>query len=111
MTLFYTVRIMEEGKGDFIYHGVEAQCKGEAMREMVEFHRDWMKVPGEIELVATARIEEMSEVKWFEKGDIGDQIRDLLDYCDYEDAAKGMARLGLNGDEIQWVFDMEEEYA
>jgi hypothetical protein len=53
----------------------------------------------------------MNEVKWYEKGDIGDQIRDLLDYCNNEDAIIGMEKLGLDAREILDVLLKEEEYA
>lgn len=53
----------------------------------------------------------MSEVKWYEKGDIGDQIRDLLDYYDSETCIRKMHGLGLTDEEIADVILKEEEYA
>lgn len=53
----FDVTIMEEGKGNITYRGVEGISKGDAMRLTLDLHRDIMKVPGEIELVATARPE------------------------------------------------------
>jgi hypothetical protein len=53
----------------------------------------------------------MNEVKWYEKGDIGDQIRDLLDYYDPETCARKMQGLGLDAREILDVLLKEEEYA
>jgi hypothetical protein len=53
----FDVTVMEEGKGNITYRGVEGICKGDAMRLTLDLHRDIMKVPAGIELVATARIE------------------------------------------------------
>ena len=52
----FDVTIMEEGKGNVTYRGVEGISKGDAMRLTLDLHRDMMKIPAGIELVATARI-------------------------------------------------------
>lgn len=52
----FDVTIMEEGKGNVTYRGVEGISKGDAMRLTLNLHRDMMKIPAGIELVATARI-------------------------------------------------------
>lgn len=51
----------------------------------------------------------MNNIKWYERGGIGDEIRDLLDYSNHEDAAIGMRELGLNEDEIRDVLLTESE--
>lgn len=53
----------------------------------------------------------MNEVRWYEKGDVGDMIRDLLDFWDEETCTNGMRQLGLSDEEIAEVFLREEEYA
>lgn len=53
----------------------------------------------------------MNEVKWYEKGDIGDRIRDLLDYYDAATCIRKMQGLGLSDEEILDVLLKEEEYA
>lgn len=52
----------------------------------------------------------MSEVKWYERGEIGEQIRDLLDFWDNETSISGMEKLGLSSEEILEVLLKEEEY-
>ena len=53
----------------------------------------------------------MKEVKWYEKGDIGDRIRDLLDYYDAPTCIREMQKLGLSDEEIIDVIleDSEED--
>jgi hypothetical protein len=53
----------------------------------------------------------MNEVKWYEKGDIGDRIRDLLDFWDPATSIREMQKLGLTDEEILDVILKEEEYA
>lgn len=52
----------------------------------------------------------MSEVKWYERGEIGDQIRDLLDFWNNETSIAGMEKLGLSSEEIIDVLLKEKEY-
>lgn len=51
----------------------------------------------------------MSEVKWYERGEIGEQIRDLLDYWDNETCILGMEKLGLSSEEILEVLLKDSE--
>jgi hypothetical protein len=46
--------------------------------------------------------------KWYERGSVGEEIRDVLDYYDDDTAVDTMLRLGLNYDEIAEVLAMEE---
>ena len=52
---------------------------------------------------------EMSEVRWYERGEIGEQIRDLLEYCDNETCIRKMEEFGLSSKEILEVLLREEE--
>jgi hypothetical protein len=51
----------------------------------------------------------MNEVKWYERGEIGEQIRDVLDFYDNETCINKMQELGLNAEEILEVLFKEEE--
>lgn len=49
----------------------------------------------------------MNEAKWYERGEVGEQMRDLLDYhevwlsiADNETCVRKMQQLGLSADEI-----------
>ena len=42
----------------------------------------------------------MNEAKWYERGEVGEQMRDLLDYYDNETCVRKMQQLGLSSDEI-----------
>jgi len=42
----------------------------------------------------------MNEVKWYERGEVGELMRDLLDYYDNETCVRKMQQLGLGADEI-----------
>ena len=58
----------------------------------------------------------MNEVKWNERGEIGEQIRDVLDFYDNETCINKMQELGLSDEEIIDVLLTEsimnnEEYA
>jgi hypothetical protein len=46
--------------------------------------------------------------KWYERGSVGEEIRDVLDYYDTDTATDVMLRLGLNRDEITEVLQKEE---
>jgi hypothetical protein len=46
---------------------------------------------------------------WYECGEIGEQIRDVLDYYDDETCVNKMKELGLSDEEIVDVFAQEAE--
>ena len=46
---------------------------------------------------------------WYECGEIGEQIRDVLDYYDDETCVNKMKELGLSNEEIFDVFVQEAE--
>jgi hypothetical protein len=45
---------------------------------------------------------------WYERGGVGDEIRDVLDIADTETAVVVMTRLGLSQEEIADVLQKEE---
>ena len=51
----------------------------------------------------------MSEVKWYERGEIGERIRDLLDFWDNERCIAEMEELGLSSEEILEVLLKDSE--
>lgn len=53
----------------------------------------------------------MSEAKWYVRGEVGEMIRDVLDYCDNETCIRKMEELGLSADEILEVLLNEAECA
>jgi hypothetical protein len=59
----------------------------------------------------------MNEVKWYARGEVGEMIRDVLDYCDNETCIRKMEELGLSADEIidvlltESLMNSEEENA
>ena len=53
----------------------------------------------------------MNEVKWYARGEVGEMIRDVLDYCDNETCIRKMEELGLSAGEILEVLLNEEEIA
>lgn len=52
----------------------------------------------------------MNDVKWYERGEVGDKLRDLLDFYDTATFANEASKLGLSDDEIVEVLMREEEY-
>lgn len=53
----------------------------------------------------------MNEVKWYERGEVGEYLRDVLDYCDNETCIRKMEEIGLSASEILEVLLGEAEYA
>lgn len=51
----------------------------------------------------------MNEVKWYARGEVGEMIRDVLDYYDNETCIRKMEELGLSAGEILEVLLNEEE--
>ena len=51
----------------------------------------------------------MNEVKWYARGEVGEMIRDVLDYYDNETCIRKMEELGLSAEEILEVLLNEEE--
>ena len=51
----------------------------------------------------------MNEVKWYERGEVGEMMRDILDYCDNETCIRKMEELGLSASEILEVLMNEAE--
>lgn len=50
----------------------------------------------------------VAEVKWYARGDIGEALRDALDFYDNENCINKMQELGLSEEEIVEVLLMEE---
>lgn len=49
--------------------------------------------------------------KWYERGEVGEMIRDVLDYCDDKTCIRKMEELGLSAAEILEVLLNEAEAA
>ena len=62
-----------------------------------------------VELIEREMI--MNEVKWYARGEVGEMIRDVLDYYDNETCIRKMEELGLSAEEILEVLLNEEECA
>ena len=60
-----------------------------------------------VELIEREMI--MNEVKWYERGEVGEMMRDILDYCDNETCIRKMEELGLSASEILEVLMNEAE--
>jgi hypothetical protein len=50
-------------------------------------------------------------VKWYERGEIGERLRDVLDFFDDETFAEEARKLGLDDEDIAEILLKEEEYA
>jgi hypothetical protein len=54
---------------------------------------------------------DMIMTKWYERGEVGEMMRDILDYCDNETCIRKMEELGLSAGEILEVLLNEAEVA
>jgi hypothetical protein len=57
----------------------------------------------EREMIMNEVKENVIMTKWYERGEVGEMMRDILDYCDNETCIRKMEELGLSADEIHEV--------